>query len=290
MQAPHCVPPRWPKDISPSRFAAGVRTNNPEGCRVAILGLADDEGVRLNGGRAGARDGPTAFRAALARYGAASTATPWVGVFDAGDVAPGESLDETHARVTEAARALHDAGLFPVAIGGGHDLTFPFVRAAAERHEPLIGVYCDAHLDVREQAGSGMPFRSLVESCGVRALHAHGIDLHSATAEHVQWFQSHAGHLDPFGPNDEWPDGDAFVSLDLDVLDMAYAPGVSAPNPCGWSPRELDAWARAAGKRPSVRAFDIMELNPAHDEGGRTARLAARLFLSFLAGFAERRA
>lgn len=290
MEIPHCAPPRWPSEISPGRFASLVRTESAEGCRVALLGLADDEGVRLNGGRPGCRDGPRAFRAALSRYGAAHPPSAWVGVFDAGDIVPGDSLEETHARVTEATGALLEAGLMPVGIGGGHDLTFPFVRAACERHGAMVGVYCDAHLDVREEPGSGMPFRALVERCAVRALYAHGIDLHAARADHLQWFQAHGGHLDPFGPGDEWPEGDLFVSLDLDVVDMGFAPGVSAPNPCGWLPRELDAWARAAGRCPSVRAFDLMELNPAHDEGGRTARLAARLFLAFLAGFAERRA
>ena len=80
---------------------------------------------------------------------------------------PGRTLEATHRRVTAATTALLDAGLFPIAIGGGHDLTFPFVRAIAAEHSGLAGVYFDAHLDVRETRGSGMPFRRLVEDCGV---------------------------------------------------------------------------------------------------------------------------
>jgi hypothetical protein len=52
------------------------------------------------------------------------------------------------------------------------------------------------------------------------------------------------------------------VSLDLDVIDQAFAPGVSAMNPCGWSPARAENWVRAAGAEPDVRAFDIMELSP----------------------------
>jgi arginase family enzyme len=286
----------WPEGVRASRAASLFRCNSPEGCAVGLLGLPDDTGVRLNGGRPGAAEGPGAFRAALARYGAAEACFGrWPGVFDAGDVVPGGSLGETHTRVTEAATDLLEAGLIPVAIGGGHDLTFPFVRAVAARcPAPLIGVYFDAHLDVREEEGSGMPFRRLVERCGVRELHVHGLDAMSNTGEHLAWFQAHGGRVDPFGPGDEWPSGDLFVSLDLDVIDQAYAPGVSAMNPCGWTPETACRWARSAGRCERVRCFDLMELSPPNDapagRDGRTARLAARLFLEFLRGVSERRA
>ena len=149
----------------------------------------------MNHGRLGATGGPLAFRAALARYGAAEPAgIAWPGVFDAGDVVPGATLEETHERVKAAAGALLEAGLLPVMIGGGHDLTYPFVRALAARTaEPLDGVYFDAHLDVRAETGSGMPFRRLVEDCGVRSLTVHGLDPFANSAEHVEWFAGHGG-------------------------------------------------------------------------------------------------
>lgn len=276
--------------MSASRFGSTIKTNSRAGCDIALLGLPDDLGVRLNHGRPGAAIGPFAFRAALAKYG---TATPQIRlprVFDAGDVTPEpDSLDETHRRVTEAAAALHDQGLLPVGIGGGHDLTYPFVRAAAEHAgEPLVGVYFDAHLDVRAEEGSGMPFRRLVEGEHCREFHVHGLDQFSNTAEHVAWFHAHGGHVDPFGSDDPWPEGKLFVSLDLDVIDQAYAPGVSAMNPSGWTPDLAARWCRSAGRCERVVCFDIMELSPPHDVNGRTARLAARLFLEFLAGVAER--
>ena len=80
------------------------------------------------------------------------------------------------------------------------------------------------------------------------------------------------------------------VKVYLDVIDSAYAPGVSAMNPAGWSARQAEAAAYAAGKCARVRCFDIMELSPPNDHGDRTARLAAHLFLCFLRGFAERSA
>jgi formiminoglutamase len=290
MNALHTIPPQWPERAA-GRFAATIRTDRPDGCRIGLIGLPDDTGVKLNSGRPGAALGPDAFRAALARLGAASPVDcVWPQVFDAGDVAPGASLAETHDRVTAATAALLDAGLLPVAIGGGHDLTFPFVRAVAERFSPLSGVYFDAHLDVREAAGSGMAFRRIVEQCGVRELHLHGFRPFVNTQAHLEWFTTHGGHVHNddkvFALPRDVPE--LFVSFDLDVLDMAFAPGVSAPNPAGWTPREAEASVLACGRDPRVRCFDLMELSPPHDEGGRTARLAAHLFLTFLAGVAAR--
>jgi len=291
-QLPHTSAPPWPGDTPAGRFASTIRTDSSEGCTVALLGLPDDTGVRLNNGRTGAAGGPKAFRAALSRYGVADSASGYLPlVFDAGDVMPTGSLDKTHERVTTVTTALLERGLFPIAIGGGHDLTYPFVRAVAAQHPKLAGVYFDAHLDVRETAGSGMPFRRLVEDCGVSALHLHGFRPLVNSREHLEWFHAHGGRTHPAGEKVALPKAkDLFVSFDLDVLDAAHAPGVSALNPAGWNVREAEAWVRACGADPRVHCFDLMELNPAHDPDGRTARVAAHLFLSFLQGFALRKA
>jgi formiminoglutamase len=287
---PNTSAPPWPGDPVAGRFASAIRTDSPEGCAIALLGLPDDTGVRMNNGRTGAAGGPKAFRAALARYGAADSAGgPLPRVFDAGDIMPTGSLEKTHERVTEATAALLDRGLFPIAIGGGHDLTFPFVRAVAAKYPQLAGVYFDAHLDVRETAGSGMAFRRLVKDCGVTALHLHGFRPLANSAEHLAWFRLHGGRTHPENASVALPKArDLFVSFDLDVLDAAHAPGVSALNPAGWTVREAETWVRACGADPHVRSFDLMELNPAVDADGRTARVAAHLFLTFLAGYAQR--
>ena len=314
---PHTTAAGWspPRHRPAGRFSSTIRTGSPEGCAIALLGMPDDTGVKLNGGRPGAAEGPAAFRAALARMG---TATPagfaWPGVFDAGDVVPASAGNEpkhaesdadrlhaTHTRVSEAVGAILDLGLLPVGIGGGHDLTFPFVRALAERIpaarvptervSPLEVVYFDPHLDVRAEVGSGMPFRALVEQCGVAGLHNVGASDMVNTAEHVEYFTSHNGTLHPHDGHHELfaASGPALaVSFDLDLLDASFAPGVSAMNPCGWSSGEATAAVRAAGRCARVRCFDIMELSPPHDRDARTARLAAHLFLTFLRGYAER--
>ncbi|MFN0011247.1 MAG: formimidoylglutamase [Phycisphaerales bacterium] len=286
-------------------FAGGQVAAQGTGARaVCLLGMPDDTGVGMNKGRVGAKAGPAAFRAALAGYGLALPAPPLralPAVFDAGDIVPGATLDETHARVTEASRAIVAAGLMPVGIGGGHDLTFAFVRGVIEGLkarragiEPRAGVYVDAHLDVRAEAGSGMPFRALVERCGVRSLTCIGMEPLVNSAEHALWFAAHGGRAVSVrearatDPTTLIPDEPCFVSIDMDGLDAAHAPGVSAVNPCGLDPQTVAGIALAAGRSSHVACFDICELNPVFDVDGRTARLAAYLFLSFLTGFAER--
>lgn len=286
-------PGRWPDSLRGSSLAANFAHGEPVAGAIAILGMPDDLGVRLNGGRPGAAEGPTMFREGLARYGVAA-ARHWPRVVDVGDVVPGETLEETHRRVSVVVREIVAKGGFPVGIGGGHDLTFAFVRGVVEqlrrdeKIERLEGIYLDAHLDVRPSEGSGMPFRALTDAGLVGPLHAQGIDPCVNRADHFAWLREHGGKVDDLSSQGEWPKGPLFVSLDMDVIDQAYAAGVSATNPAGWSPRETAAWCHRAGRELDVRCFDIMEFAPPLDISGNTARLAAHLFTSFLSGYAER--
>lgn len=249
------------------------------------------------------------MRSALARYGVAEPAGwNWPGVYDAGDIepAPGDdatALAETHRRVSEAVAAIVRLGLMPIGIGGGHDLTFPFVRAlvgqpagrhastmASERSPSRLGlVFLDAHLDVRPEPGSGMAFRRLIEDCGVGPVVNIGFNPLANARGHVAWFEAHGGRIEPDVPS-TWPLADTpqFVSVDLDCLEAPAAPGVSAPNPAGLRVPEVARLLHHAGRNPNVQGADFMELNPAFDPDGRTARTAAHLLMSFLRGVAER--
>jgi len=300
----------WP-ERKVGRFAATLR-DEPEGCRCALLGLADDLGVRLNGGRPGARGGPTALRAALARFG-----VPWDGVrqrplsvpiYDAGDVtpAPGDderALLETHQRVQRAVAALHARGMISICVGGGHDLSLPSIAAVStSTGGALGGINLDAHLDVRERIGSGMPFRRLIEdgSLDPRRFVELGLGRFVNDERDLEWLRAQGGtsiHAEVILERGLDRDaalelasaeGPAFLSIDLDALDQSVAPGVSAPNPMGVPLWEAARLAEAAGANEAIRHFDLMELNPAVDVDGRTARAAALLLLHFVAGLCQR--
>jgi formiminoglutamase len=308
---PFTRPGQWPP-ARPGRFAGTIEAGTAEDCPIAILGLPDDTGVRLNGGRPGAADGPRAFRAALAAFGTAfdlgAGRALQARVCDAGDVEPAQggdevALTETHARVEAAASTLHQRGCVTVGIGGGHDLALPCIAALAkQRGHAVGGVNLDAHLDVRPQVGSGMPFRRLITAGHLdpRAFVELGLGRFANDEQDVAWIRAQGAILvsaeDVLASDFSAPDllapalapGAAFVSIDLDGIDAAAAPGVSAPNPLGLGVRHAARLAEAAGRDVRVRHFDLMELCPPHDHEGRTARVAALLFLSFLAGWQER--
>lgn len=319
---PNTTPPEWPAiRAGADRFAATIRTDDDEGCAACLLGLPDDLGVKLNHGRPGARHGPAAIRYALTGLGTTFDLLRdrpiGAAVFDAGDVAPvspdevgGDeeaALDATHERVTEAALAIHERGMLPVCIGGGHDLTFPTVRALSQHAGgPVGGLNFDAHLDVREETGSGMPFRRLIEGQHLdpKRFCVFGASRFATSREHAEWLIGRGGHIveietalaqrnalkDAFGRlfTGDAPSAPAFVSIDLDAIDGSQAPGVSATNPMGLSVAHAVEAARRAAAHPGVRHFDVMEHNPDQDRGARTARVAALVILTFLAGLADR--
>ena len=314
--APYTLAPHWP-EMAPDRFAHCIEAHDPEGCRVALLGLPDDTGVALNGGRPGAADGPTAVRRALVRFGASfdaeRRAPVSTRVFDAGDVEPSSDPDRatalvrTHERITQAATALHERGLIVLGLGGGHDLTAPTVRALAQ-HEgaALGGINLDPHLDVRETIGSGMPFRVLIEDGHLDASRftVLGAGRFSNTQAHIDYLQSRGGQIvltedfrqceaeavEAAFTRAKGTDGKGamFVSIDLDCLDASVAPGVSALNPNGLGVDIAARLAERAGRDARVKHCDIMELNPKHDLDGRTAQIAALLVLHFVAGVEAR--
>ncbi|HEY6816220.1 MAG TPA: arginase family protein [Croceibacterium sp.] len=308
---PHTRPAVWPA-VREGRFARSIQTGSPSGARLALLGLPDDTGVLLNRGRPGAKQGPAGFRQVLAGFG-----TTWDGVddasltlpiYDAGDVepAPGDderALCETHGRIEAAVSELRRSGLVVVGIGGGHDLTFPSVAAVGAAHgAPLGGINLDAHLDVRARVGSGMPFRRLIER-GVldpRRFVELGLGRFANDQADLDWLRERGGQLvfareiqrgglDLDREFDRaFAAGPGFVSIDLDGLDQSVAPGVSAPNPCGLGVSHALELCERAGQDARVLHFDLMELNPAYDREQHTARVAALLFLHFVAGFRRR--
>ena len=326
MNIPHTAPTDPTLRAPSSRAASLFQTSDPSGCKIAIIGLPDDLGVRMNNGRPGAAHGPEAIRAQLAKFGVADPhGFAWPRVFDAGDIIPSgwkewptgpfetwsskwqdearESLNQTHSNITEAVTALLELGLLPIALGGGHDLSYPFVRAVlkhlqADGHKSFRGLYADAHLDVRETLGSGMPFRRLLTEFPIQSLELRGYSPLVNSREHTAWFLANGGSFQSV----DAPISSAanaplrFASFDMDCIDSSAAPGVSALNPAGMTTQQAARIAHELGADPTTACFDIMELCPPHDEpatnspvrAGRTARVAAMLLLEFLAGFSKR--
>lgn len=290
---------------------------------IVLLGLADDTGIANVGGRLGARSGPGAVRGKLFKFTSGAFKFPF---YDLGDIEPMESIETTHEGISELIKKIHTFGHTPLLIGGGHDLAFPesqgLVKAFPGRQLTVVNI--DAHLDVRpvkEKITSGSPYFLLAETpeykaglvnviefgiqkhCNARSLYNYAIDRKFQIVElgkirqNIQKNQTVEKQflklLQQTAPKKKAKAkpkaGNTQVSLDIDSVTWAYAPGCSAPQVSGFSPEEALQMSFTAGQQSRVSSFGIYELSPPLDPDGRTAALVAHCVLHFLNGFSERK-
>ncbi|MGH8481520.1 MAG: formimidoylglutamase [Nevskiaceae bacterium] len=277
-------------------------TGTYETARVVIVGCPQDEGVRRNRGRPGAAQGPTEIRRAL--YRMTVNGLESLGLFDAGDTAPQATLEETHAAHERVVAQLLADGKRVVVLGGGNDISYPDCAALAKHAGDVLAFNVDAHFDVRPNAerNSGTPYRQLLEEnlLQPKRFFELGSQPFCNADAHAQYLKDKGAHVVPLDAlrakgsarvvRRALREADkataVFWGLDLDVVNAAEAPGVSAPNPLGLSGAELCELAALAGAEPRTRIVELSELNPAFDVDGRTARLAAAAIWHYLAAVA----
>lgn len=256
----------------------------PEPARVALIGLPSDRNSSFLRGAAAA---PAAIRAALASDAGNAAAEngreigDGIDLLDMGDL-PLDAGGDDHALVDAAVGAAVAAGRTPILLGGDHSVTWPAVAALVRRAGPVSILHIDAHPDLYDDfagnpASHASPFARIMErglasrlvQVGIRTLNRH------CRAQAAR-FGVEIVPMRDFDPRTvPIPDGPLYVSVDLDGLDPACAPGVSHPEPGGLTTRQLlDLLQRI--DRPLAGA-DIVELNPARDVNGVTAILAAKL-------------
>ncbi len=257
------------------------------GSRAVLLGVPLDA---TGCGRAGVKEGPAAVRQAsqfLEEYSLALRADfRDVGVYDGLDIhlPLGNLLGALKAIEDEAGRVL-EAGLPLLALGGEHLVTLALVRAALARYPDLRVLQLDAHADLADQYG-GEPLthatvmRRVAEQVGPGRLIQAGI--RSGTVEEAAFAEANTLWVDPRTPagleaaRRALKGFPVYLTIDMDVLDPAFAPGVSCPEPAGWTTGEILAVLGALADLQVV-ALDLVEVCPPADAGGVTAVAAARI-------------
>nr|PZN57753.1 MAG: formimidoylglutamase [Bacteroidota bacterium] len=262
----------------------------------ALLGFCCDEGVRRNLGRTGAREAPAFIRRSLCNL-----AFHWddVILYDAGDViCSGQKMEAAQAMLGGAVYQLLIAGYRPLVLGGGHEVaygTFLGVHPFAQSKKHELGIInLDAHFDLRQYEGegnSGTPFLQMSEVLKKENSPFHYLVLGiEESANYSGLFQT-AKELGVIWKLRNEPMtaritaiedfvskvDSVYLSLDLDVINQAFAPGVSAPSALGWTPPEILEILQLVLSSGKVACMDVAELNPAFDVDSRTARLAAGL-------------
>jgi agmatinase len=310
-------PPRGPVDaMAVPRFAGAPtfarlpRIDEVSTCDIAVVGVPFDSGVTY---RPGARFGPGAIRQGsrlLRPYHPDMEVMPFAlqQVADAGDIACNPFvIAEAISQIEAGADQLLGTCKHILALGGDHTIALPLLRASHRKFGPLAVVHFDSHLDTWQghfgvSYNHGTPFRRASEEGLLRLDRCIHVGVHGPIfSEQDLVDDAELGFqivttmdLQERGIDEvvdrihrRVGDGPMYVSVDIDVLDPAHAPGTGTPEAGGMSTRELQAVLRRLVDLELVGA-DIVEVAPAYDHAEITAIAAAHIAYDLLAIFARR--
>jgi len=297
-----------PRYAGAATFARLPRLDEVDHTDVAVVGIPFDSGVSY---RPGARFGPGHIRESsrlLRPYNPAADVSPFAAmqVSDAGDMAVNPfSIDEAITTIEHEARGLLERAARLLTLGGDHTVALPLLRAVSARHGPVAVVHFDAHLDTWDTYFGaaythGTPFRRASEEglldrsgclhVGTRGSLYSSADLSQDTG--LGFGVVTAPEADDLGVRgiaeriaDRVGDRPVYVSVDIDVLDPAHAPGTGTPEAGGLSNRELLGILRSLAGLRLVGA-DIVEVAPAYDHAQITGIAAAHVGYELLSAMA----
>lgn len=266
--------------------------------KIGILGYAGEEGVKRNQGRLGTADGPNAIRKMLG--GLAFHLNENSKIFDYGNISTiNGDLESSLESISESVFKLLETKHFPVLFGGGHDLAYAhgsgIFKHLASRNEKLGIINLDAHFDLRpminQQGHSGSPFHQLAQDyphqfhylcLGIqRAANPRSL-FKTADQVNARWMAMEDFRMNNWEVIQEkigWfleSVNKVYLSIDLAGFSSAFAPGVSAPSPMGFSPDIAFKVFELIASSKKLISLDVVELNPGFDQDDTTARLAAR--------------
>ncbi len=269
--------------------------------QACLVGVPMDLGIT---NRNGCRFGPRALRAIerIGPYNHVLKCVParQLRVADVGDVPLHSrfSLEQSHHDIEAAYRAIHEAGVIPLSVGGDHSITLPILRALG-REQPLAMVHIDAHCDTGgpfegTRFHHGGPFRQAVLDGVLDPARTIQIGIRGS-AEYLWEFSYesgmtviHAEEINAMGmaavvakAREVVGDSPVYVSFDIDSLDPAFAPGTGTPEVGGLTTREaLDLLRGLAGI--NIVGGDVVEVSPPYDATANTAHAGAQMLFEIL--------
>lgn len=280
-------------------FARLPRLDEVERADITVVGVPFDSGVSF---RPGARFGPAHVREAsrlLRPYNPTQDVEPFSQqqVADAGDIVANPfNIDEAIRQIEEGATLLTAGGSRLVTIGGDHTIALPLLRVAARKHGPVAVLHFDAHLDTWDTyfgapVTHGTPFRRASEEgiidlttslhVGIRGPLYSRQDIRDDARLGFAIISSAEIESDGLASSitrmlERLKDRPLYISVDIDVLDPAHAPGTGTPEAGGMTSRELLTMIRALRDLNIVGA-DIVEVAPAYDHAQITAVAASHV-------------
>ncbi len=272
-----------------------------ESARYVIFGVPFDN---TSSYRAGSRWAPDAMRQASANFESYNPTFDIdlvdLPIYDAGNLETSASVDETLQSLYEAAKGLLNDGKLPIMLGGEHSLTFAMVKACAEFAGEDFGILTlDAHFDMREEYRGFKHNHACVSRNIFNQVTKNLVSIGIRSGPEEEWIFARENNLRYYTADDVESIGMVevlkeavesldcnriYLSLDMDAIDPAYAPGLGTPEPFGLSARDVRTAVRTLA--PFSMAFDVVEIAPEYDSG-QAAMLGAKLMREFIASHAK---
>lgn len=262
--------------------------------KIGLIGFRYDENSSFI---RGAADAPPLIREAFRSEGSTLWGESGINLgepdtfFDAGDVFPTDGKDMM-TTIGRSITELLSNDLCPLSLGGDHSITYPILRALTIRHPALTILHFEAHPDLYDdfqgnRLSHASPFARIMEEglakrlvqVGIRALNQHQREQAGRFAVEMHQMKDWREDLNL---SFETP---VYISVDIDGLDPAYAPGVSHPEPGGLSTRQVISLIQRVDQ-PIVGA-DIVEFNPRMDVNNLTAVVCAKILKELSARILE---
>lgn len=265
---------------------------------VVFLGFSSEEGVRRNKGRVGAAKAPNAIRKYLSSLPYINSKMP--ALYDYGNViCEDTNLEKAREEQIAIISKLLAKKTYPIVLGGGHEVAYGSFCAMKENYNDIGIINIDAHLDIRlpnPKTNSGTGFYEMAKSVGKNfnylCLGAQKIGNTQALFNRTESLGGKYILADEIHENNkDWhkvledflnKHKHIYLSLDIDVFDVAYAPGVSATTTNGLTPHQVKIMLRKIINSKKVKLIDIAELNPKYDIDDRTAKLTAHMIFEMV--------
>ena len=271
-----------------------------EESQVVLYGMPMDWTVSY---RPGSRFGPARIREVsigLEEYSAyLDRELEEVKYFDAGDIPlpfgnPQRSID----MIEEYVDSILAADKFPLGMGGEHLVSWPVMKAMYKKYPDLAIIHFDAHTDLREHyegepLSHSTPIRKIAEHIGPKNVYSFGI--RSGMKEEFEWAKQNGMHISKFEVLEPLKEilptlagRPVFVTIDIDVLDPAHAPGTGTVDCGGITSKELLASIHAiARSEVNVVGGDLVEVAPIYDPSEQTANTASKLIREMILGWVK---
>jgi agmatinase len=271
-----------------------------EESKVVLYGMPMDWTVSF---RPGSRFGPARIREVsigLEEYSVyLDRELEEVKYFDAGDIPlPFGNAQRSIDMIEEFVDQVLDAGKFPLGIGGEHLVSWPVMKAVYKKYPDLAIIHFDAHTDLREQyegepLSHSTPIRKIAELIGPKNVYSFGI--RSGMKEEFEWAKQNGMHISKFEVLQPLKEilpklagRPVYVTIDIDVLDPAHAPGTGTVDCGGITSKELLASIHEiAGSDVLVVGGDLVEVAPIYDPSEQTANTASKLIREMLLGWVK---